>query len=808
MIRNYLKVALRNLLKFKFISFINIFGLTVGFTCCLLILSYLLHELSYDRYNKNAKNTYRVERTFINPETGLLSLELGAVAPPVGPLLAIDFVQVRRMTRLLMAGNISMKWEEKTFNESNICFADENLLKIFDVPLLKGNPEKALTGPYSVMLSEEVAKRYFGDQDPMNKVVRFNNQFNVKVSGVFKELPDNAHLHPRIMISFSTLKDSAVYVERNLQTNWGNNAFYTYLLLPDGYDAKKLEAQLPAFLDRHLTDNGDGKFKPSQWSSLSLRRLTEIHLFSHKDSEIEENGDMRRVYIFSAIALFILLIACINYMNLSTARSALRAREIGVRKVVGAGKPELMGQFLSESVLVCCIAIVLAFGLTRLTLPWLNQASGLSLSISTLLQGKILLCLVLVPFATGILSGIYPAVFLSSFKPVRVLKGVIESRGGSVSFRKVLVTVQFAVSIILIISTATVFSQLRYMQHTSLGFSKDHMLTLTNNGGLNQSFESFRTELLSSTSVQEVSRSSRIPSGRLLDVMGSRITRGDSLAPSKADIKYLSTDDRFLPAFGVHIVAGRNFSRDFGTDTASFLINEEAVKALGLASNQEAIGKPLEYGGRKGTLIGVFNDFHFESMHQRILPLILLMPTNAGPYNNISIRISGNPSLAIAHIETTWKRFLPEVPFDYTFLDDRFARLYRSEQRQGIIFTIFACIAIFIACLGLLGLSAFTITRRIKEIGIRRVLGASTRSLVSLLSEEFLRLVAIAALIAFPVAWFAMSAWLQDFAYRIPMPWWIFPAAAGSAVLIALLTISFQAVKAAMMNPVKNLRSE
>jgi putative ABC transport system permease protein len=809
MIRNYLKIALRNLMKHKFISGINLFGLTIGITCCLLILTYILHELSYDRYHKNAENIYRVQRTFINPESGDINLRLAAVAPPFAPLLQNDFKEIRKITRFLSNGKTAFRYGDKRFNEQDAYFADEHLFEVFDVQMVQGNPAKALSDPYTVMLSEKVAKKYFGSEDPLNKVVRLDNQLDVKVTGVFQSFPSNSHIHPEIMISFNTLKDTAVYGEEQLRTNWGNNSFFTYLLLPENYNTKKLEAQFPAFLNRHLVRHGD-TYKASQWTSLSLEKLTDVHLKSHTDSEVEENGDIKRVYIFSAIALFVLLIACINYMNLSTARSVLRAKEIGVRKTVGAGRGELVAQFLSESVLVAWIATLMAIALTWLALPWLNEVSGQQLTMQRLLQWQILLPLFLVPFLVGALSGIYPAVFLSSFQPVKVLKGVVKVPGGNISMRKALVVVQFSISIVLIISTVIVFEQLRYMQNKSLGFDRDHVVTLNYSSGLTERYEAFRNELMANTSIKEVGRSSRIPTGRLLDASGSQIKKGDSLTPSSAEIKMVRADDGFIPAYGIKMVAGRNLSRGNGLrDTSAFLINEAALKALGLTSAQEAIGKEFKYGPRKGQLVGVFNDFHFESMHQRILPIAVFMPINQNQYGNISVKIAGNNlPAALGHIEATWKNFLPEIPFDYSFMDESFARLYEAEQRQGSIFTIFACIAIFIACLGLFGLSAFTISQRVKEIGIRKVLGASVSNIVGLLSKDFLKLILVAAVIAFPAAWFATNKWLQDFAYRIDIPWWVFIVAGLVAAGVAFVTISFQAIKAATINPVKNLRTE
>jgi len=807
MLRNYLKIAFRNLSKYRFISFINIFGLAVGLTCCLLILCYILNETSYDRYHKNARNTYRVERTFLNPETKMLSLQLGTISPPFGPLLVNDFKEIQIMTRFLQSSNTTFKYGDKIFTEPNVYFADEHFFDVFTANVTRGNPHKALEDPYSVMLTESVAQKYFGDEDPLNKMVRLDNQLTCRVTGVYKALPDNTHFHPDVMVSFNTLRDSAVYGENNLRTNWGNNSFFTYIVLPGDYNPKRLEAQFPAFLDRHMVGQY-GRFKPSEGTSITLRKLTDIHLYAHNDYEAGVNGDIKRVYIFSAIALFILLIACINYMNLSTARSMLRAREIGIRKVAGAEKGELVMQFLAESVLITWVAALLAFVLTWMTLPWMNRLSGLSLSTAILFKGWIITPILLMPFVTGILAGLYPALFLSSFKPIRVLKGLFKTGGTDASFRRALVIMQFGISIVLIICTAIVFRQLQYMQHMSLGFNKEQVVTLPYNAGLNKSWESFRTAMLDDAGIKNITRSSRIPSGRLLDAMGSQINLGDSLAPTKADIKFVVADEGFLPTYGIKIVAGRNFSRDFGMDTSAYLVNEEAVRALGLHSNEDAIGKQFSYGGNKGTLAGVFTDFHFEDLHQRIIPLVLYTNGSPNNYGNVSVKITGNLQHALQHIESTWKKFLPETPYTYTFLNERFGKLYEAEQKQGSIFTVFACIAVFIACLGLFGLSAFATTQRIKEIGIRKVLGAGTANIVGLLSTGFLKLVGIAALLAFPVAWYAMHNWLGSFAYRTSIPWWIFLLAGILAALVALATISFQAIKTALANPVKSLRSE
>jgi len=805
MIRNYFKIAFRNLMKYKFISFINLFGLTVGLTCCLLITTYIINELSYDRFNEKASQIYRVTRSF-NTVNGAENLHLSSVAPPFGPLLQHEFPDIQSQTRVLFTGTTALRYEDKLFNEKQVFFADKNFFHFFTVPVIKGNPETALTDERAIMMTEEAARKYFGHEDPINKMIRVDNQSYYKVTGLFKPFPHNAHFHPEILLSFNTLNDSAVYGKRNLETNWGNNSFYTYLLFPKNYPAVQLESKFPAFLDKYMFFPGAPRtVKASATTKLYLQKLTDIHLRSHLDDEAEPNGDINRVYIFGAIALFILLIACINYMNLSTARSALRAREIGVRKVVGAQRREIIAQFLSESVFISGLALLLALLLTWLSIPLVNSLSKQALSINQLVHAPVILVIVSLPFIIGFLSGVYPALFMSSFKPSLVLKGSFKIGKGNISFRQILVVAQFAISIILIIATVVVFQQLKYMQNATLGYDKSHVITMNYIGSLSNQYESFRTELLRNPNVKDAGRSSRIPTGRLLDDMGASVLSGDSMVPVNIDLKFIAADIDFIPTYGISVVAGRNFSRDFvKADSANFIINETAVQMLGWNS-RNAVGKDMTYGGVRGKIIGVIRDFHFESMHQKIIPLLLTFNNNF--YGNLSIKISGNKIPAtLAYIEQVWKKYLPETPFQFTFFEERFANMYASEQQQGKIFTIFSFIAIFIASLGLFGLSAFAITQRVKEIGIRKVLGASVSQIVAMMSKDFLRLVLIAAIIAFPVAWFAMHNWLQDFAYRISMAWWIFFVAGILAALIALITISFQAIKAALANPVSSLK--
>ncbi|HVX49610.1 MAG TPA: ABC transporter permease [Chitinophagaceae bacterium] len=817
MLRNYLTIALRNLRKYRFTSFINIFGLTVGLTCCLLILTYVINELSYDRFNPGADQIYRVNRVFNNAD-GAVNLTLSTVAPPFGPLLQHEFPDIQEYTRLLSNGkSTAIKYKEKLFVEKDAYFADERVFDFFPVRVVSGSVKTSLLEPNTVMLTPAAAKRYFGDENPMDKLIRVDNQIPCKVTGIYEPFPSNSHIHPDMMISFNTLRDTSIYGEKQLETNFGNNSFFTYLKFPKNYPVASIESRFPKFIDKVMPiPSGPNVtlppgFKQSKFTSLYLQKLTDIHLYSHTDYEAEPNGDIKRVRIFSIIAIFILVIACINYMNLSSARSVLRAREIGVRKVVGARRKEIIAQFLSESVLITWLALLLAFLLTWLLIPYLNKLSGQTLSVNMLLNAKILIPLFFLPFAVGIISGIYPALFMSSFKPVKVLKGLVKTGGGTISFRQVLVVLQFGISIVLIIATTIVFQQLHYMQQAALGYNKDHIITLPYTSQLDGKFEAFRNTLLSNPNIKNAARSSRIPTGRLLDSQGATTFSGDSAQPVSGTLKMVATDVDFIPTYGIPMVAGRNFSRQYATDSNNYIINEAAVAMLGWGSADKAIGKDIRYGGTKGKIVGVVKDFHFESMHEQIIPLIFFMqpPGQNGYYGALTVKLSGgNVTATIQDIEKKWHSFLPETPFQYTFLDDNYEKLYATETQQGKLFTVFACIAILVACLGLFGLSAFIITQRIKEIGIRKVLGASTTEIVRVLSVDFLKLVFFAAVAAIPVAAYYMYSWLKDFAYHISMAWWVFLAAGVLAAAIALLTISFQAIKAAMANPVKSLRTE
>jgi len=755
MLSNYFRLAFRNLLKYKAFSAINLFGLTIGLACCLLIGIYIANELSFDRYHSKADRIWRVSREFNNPD-GTMQLHLGHLAPPFGPLLKEEFSGVEEVARLLQS-NATLRQGDQLFREDQFFVAEPAMFRIFDIPLVQGSAA-TLEEPNTVMLNESSAQRIFGKQDPVNQILRFNDLANLKVTGVFKDFPYNAHFHPDFLASFSTLRDTLIYGQRALETNWGNNSFSTFVRLQKGYRAQELEAQFPAFLDKVMAKAmANPTQRSSEGTKLHLMPLADIHLRSHLDSELEENGDIQRVWIFAAIALFVLLIACVNYMNLNTARASTRAREIGIRKVAGAHRREIVGQFLGEALLLSLLAMVLATALTLVALPLVNQILREELSISTSQMGGFVLAAVGLTLLTGLLAGLYPAFYLSNLIPLKTLKGDTseDARGGAVGLRKVLVVSQFAISLVLMIATLVVFRQLTFMQQKSLGMNKDQVVTLNFYDPLATKYEGFYHEMMSSPAIKTMTCSSRLPSGRLLDSFGSARLQmsADTLEPTQVDLKSVTIDHRFFPLYDIGIAAGRNYQSDQGADRfASFILT-----AFGF----------------------------------------------------LSLKIDGaRTTEALAHIRSVWQKFLPEFPYDYHFLDEQYGQLYAAEQRQGRVFVAFAGIAIAVACLGLFGLASFTVERRRKEIGIRKVLGASVTSVTAHLSKDFLKLVLVAILVASPLAWWSMNKWLQDFAYRIDIQWWMFAAAGLGAVAIAFLTVGFQSMRAALANPVKSLRSE
>jgi len=802
MIKNYFKIALRNLEKNKAFSFINIFGLATGLACFMFIAVFVYSELSYDRYPAQSKNIYRV----------LLSVTgNGDVAAypdvdnAIGPGLKDAFPGVKSFTRISPAQDF-VKYGDKQFKETHLAFTDSTFLQMFSIPLLKGNAQTALTEPNSVIISNAFAKKYFGDTDPLGKsvVIGLHNA-QYKITGVFDKIPDNSHFHFDAMMSLATFGQ--------MHLTWSNIGYYTYVQLNKNVDPKKLEAKFRPLVAEHVVpeiqhDMGVSLAEAQKSVNtfvFSLQPLTSIHLYSHTKYELEPGGDIQYVYIFSALAIFILLLACVNFTNLSTARAFKRSREVGIRKVLGSVKKQLVVQFLAESVLITLLAMIVAYALLFLLLPYFNQLANKNISYQFLLDYRAIAAMFGISMFAGIIAGIYPAFFLSSFKTIKVLKGSVTQGTQKSPLRSSLVVFQFFVSIALIIATIIVYQQLNYMQNKKLGYDKNQVLYLPDGRLLGQNQTAFKQQLLQDSRVVSVSLSRSIPGG---DFMG-----GTEIFPKNetgngteihGNIYYIDYD--YLKTLGIPVVEGRNFSRDFPTDSASgVIINQAAVKQLGW-SKTNPIGKTIVRSGQKEyKVIGVVGDFNYASVKQEVAPLMML----PGGNNGIIVKIkTADVKGFLADLKKQWDSFNPEGPLSYTFLDENFAKLYASEIRTQKIFSAFAILAIIIASLGLFGLSAFVIEQRTKEIGIRKVLGASVQSVLLLVSKEFLLLVGIAFLISIPVTWWAMHSWLQDFAYRINISVWVFAIAGVIALLIAVLTVSFQAMKAALANPVKSLRTE
>lgn len=812
MLVNYVKLALRNLRRYRLQTLLNLGGLSVGFACCLLITLYILGELSYDRQHRHADRIWRVTRSFLNQD-GSEDLHLSSIAPPFGTLLPRHFPEIEKITRMLPANGVMRTSDNRLFPEKNIFFADEQLADVFDLPMKSGSPA-TLAEPWQLLLSEKTATRFFGNRNPAGEVLELDNRYRFKVAGVFADYPEASHFHPDILLSFNTLRDSAVYGERNLQTNFSNNSFYTYILTARDFDAGKMAARFPEFLDAVFPPpppGADSPRKPHEFTRLHLQPLSDIHLNSHHDDEIEPGGDMARIRLFAAVAFLILLIACINYVNLSTAFSLGRIREIGVRKSVGAGQSQVMTQFLTESILLAACAALMAGALSVVLLPLLEQQFDIRIPIDRLFDWRMAGILLAATLLTGLLAGFYPAFFMSAFRPVGALKGSSSVGRRNDTMRKSLVVAQFALTTILLIGTGVIYSQLHYLRHKSLGYDREHVINLPLNEALTSKWESFRSELLKDPSVTGVARSSRLPSGRLLDDLGgTSVQLGDTMVKLSAVLRVLAVDMDFAETYNIPLAAGRMFSRTFMSDTAhAWMLNETAVRAIGWRSADEAIGKRLVYGGQSDSyVVGVLKDFHFESLHQEIQPMIFVVPPNNQFLNNISIKLSPNTAKGLAYAGQVWQKFCPDFLFDYAFLDESYGRLYESEQRQGQLFLVFSVLAVFVACLGLFGLATYAAHRRTREIGVRKVLGASVSSVAGLLAREFLQLVVLAIFIATPLSWYLMSRWLADFAYHTELEWWMFAAAGVLAVLVALLTVGFQSIRAALMNPVRSLRSE
>ena len=794
MIKNYFKIAFRNLWRHKSFSLINIVGLAIGLTAGFLIFMYVKFEMSYDDFHKNKNEIYRVVADIKTPTE---TLHWSSSTAPLGPAMQADFPVVKANTRIFNFSFLVQNKDTK-FQENNVVLAEPSLFKIFTFPLIKGDVNKALEAPYSVVMTETLAKKYFGSEDPMGKSLLLDGKNPAVVTGVVKDVPHNSHFKFDMLVSLSTIEK----LYKGRLSEWGNFGNYTYLQLPEGYDARQLEAKFPAFFLRHTTD---ADRKQGMNYAYFLEPLKDVYMVSKRGAP--ESGNLYNVRIFSIIAVFILLIACINFINLTTARATERAKEVGIRKVIGAMRQQLTIQFLSESVIICLIAFIFSALFSFLLLPLFNQLSGKVISTSIFSNGY-LFQLFIISCIIGLVAGLYPALVLSGFKPVTILKGRFSKSNKGILLRKGLVVVQFAISIILIIGTVIVYNQLNYMRDQPLGFQKNQMLTIDFSGdtAVQSRSELIKNELKKIPNVVSATASAALP-GFGNAVAYSEI-QNKAGAMQQMNMNMYDVDYDYIPQFEMKLAAGRIFSKAFGTDTTqAIVINEAAAKSLGYRSPADAVGRDFSQWGRKGKIIGVLKDFHFQSLQETVKPLNMRINSRSTGVFTLKIEAKNVPA-TIAAIGSRWKTLVPERPFNYVFVDESFNKQYASEVTFGHLFLYFAVLAIFISCLGLLGLASYSTIQRTREIGIRKVLGASVSGIVNMLSKEFLQLVLISSVIAFPVAWFCMHLWLQDFAYRIAISWWIFVFAGMLALIIAFTTVSFQAIKAALTNPVKSLRSE
>jgi putative ABC transport system permease protein len=805
MIKNYFKIAWRNLLKNKAFSFINVLGLSIGIAVSFIIILFVKDELSYDRFNVKAD---RIVRIVFNANINGGKISEASVMPPVANALKNDYPEVESATRLRNVGASKVTYKEKSFKDDQLAFVDPNFFDVFTMPLIKGDVKTALQQPHTLVLTKETAHKYFGDEEAVGKTLSFDNNTTklYTVTGVMENVPVNSHFHFAMFSSMTGFDEAK-------SDSWMESNFFTYALLKEGYDYRKLEKKLPDMVEKYMGP----QILQSMGMSLSqfrtkgnslgfaLQPLTSIHLHSQTSSEFEPGGDIKYVYIFGAIAGFMLLIACINFINLSTAGASKRAKEVGVRKVLGSERSDLIKQFLTESVLVTFSAVLIAYLFVQLALPLFNDLSGKKLNIGYQLQP--IFYLVALGVVVGILAGIYPAFFLSSFRPIAVLKGKMSASTKSLGLRSGLVVFQFFISVSLIIGTIIVFQQMNYIRNKKLGYNKEQLLVLPNSWALGKNEKAFKDQLLKDSRVSNVTLSWYKPAGPT--------NSNNALAyPEGKENQIMRTleyhvDEQYIPTFEMQMVAGRNFSTELKTDSSAMIINETAAKEFGFRDN--AIGQKItRQKGDKGnnlpyTVIGVVKDFNFKSLHETITPLLMVLEPESGFI--IKIKTADVPGV-LSSIKQTWSSFVPEEPFTYAFMNDLYNKTYLAEQKTGTILNIFALLTIFVACLGLFGLATYTAEQRTKEIGIRKVLGATVTQVTNMLSKEFLRLVCIACVIAFPLAWWAMSKWLQDFAYKIQISWWVFLVAGVAALAVALLTVSFQSIKAALMNPVKSLKAE
>lgn len=799
MFKNNLKIAWRNLLKNKSLFIMNTLGLGLGIASCLIIMLFVIDELSYDRYNEKADEIVNVVfRAKINGE----EIKEGAVMAPVGKTLTQEFPEVLDATRIRQIGTPKITIDNQSYREDRFAFVDANFFNVFTLPIIEGNPKNPLQEPNTVVISRATSEKFFGASDAIGQLFHLEGEERpYRVTGVIEEVPQNSHFHFDIFASIEGLDEAK-------SDSWFEGDFFTYLLLKKGSDYKNLETKLPYILEKYMGSRMQEQmgvpyeeFTKENQLGFRIFPLTDIHLYSDNSaySQLEQGGDIKYVYIFSAIALFMLLIACINFMNLATATAAKRAKEVGIRKVLGSNKNQLVSQFLSESFIATLFAMALATILVFVSLPFYNELSGKELQLDFLLQPVVLLSLLVLTFLISILAGGYPAFFLSSFKPIAALKNKFLGGNNNKGIRSGLVVFQFVISAGLILATLVVNQQMNYIQNKDIGYDRDQLLVLREAYLLGDDRDAFKNELLKNPKVASITNSASIPAGSTDNYMSQVYINGEF----SRRMPVFNIDENYIATMGMELVAGRNFSTEFGTDSTNVIINQTAANVLGFGA--DALGKIVTDGGGDHTVIGVIKDFHFKSLHQKIDPLFLFYR----PFGGLIVKAkSSDMSSLIADTNTLWNDFNTGETFGYTVLDESYRQTYVAEQKMGSILNIFALLTILVACLGLFGLMTFTTEQRFKEIGIRKVLGSSISEIVTMLSTDFLKPVFLSFFIAFPIGYYLMNKWLEGFAYRIEIQWTLFGLAALITTVIAFGTIGWKSFRAATMNPVTALKDE
>ena len=807
MVNHYLSLSIRHLFRQKVYSLINLIGLAIGMACCILILLYVQYELSYDLFHARANRIYRVTREERAPGR---VVQMAAAPGPLATAMKQDLPEVEHIVRLKPPNTSWMlRYEDRGFYETSFYLSDPDVFEVFSIPLIHGDPKTALERPFTIVITEEVARRYFGDEDPIGKVIRGEETVDFEVTGIMSPLPQNSHLKFDILASMGTQERMNPYH----LTEWRDAyKFYTYVLLPSDYDPAEVERKLPALVEKYA---GDVFRTASVSMHFSLQPLTSIHLHSHLEGELSPNSDITSIYLFSAIAVFILLIACINFMNLSTARATVRAKEVGLRKVVGAHRGQLISQFLGESVLLSCFAAILAVVLVKLFLPTFNMITGTDIFFHLTTNRQALIGIAGITLMVGFISGSYPAFVLSAFQPVDVIAGAIKSGRSQGAFRKMLVTLQFTISIALLICSGIVSDQLDHLRNKPLGLNPDRTVIIPmTHTPMQEKYSVYKREILQHADVTGVASINFAP-GRLNNLWFSIYQSIDAPNTEPQEMTTINVDADYLEVMDMELAAGR-FLRETTNDTGyppAYVLNESAVRRFGWASPQDAVGKQIAFlragdtdQQYTGAIVGVVKDFHIRSLHDPVEAMVLFEGT-WGPYINVKVSGVDIPGTS-RFLQDTWQKVQGQAPFEYHFMDDEITRLYTVEEQLGQVFGSFALIAIIVGCLGLFGLASFMATRRTREIGIRKVLGASIPSIIRLMSREFVSLVLAANIIAWPIAYYAMSRWLQNFAYRIDIGIGTFILAGILAFLITLVTVSGHAVRAARANPVDALRYE